>query len=159
MKACAWIHHKSRLMIWMMWYWAGWLKRRGCFIRWSWKGWKDSYAAPSPQKWPTPSNIELDLSVQFPKFYHFYTGCIPPVLRAWLKFFGIWKSNSLIYSTAKKNPQWNFECDLSIPIWYRIEQVGFHWIGFGCSCSNTSPPMIVASCSWASASPLLAALR
>ena len=29
-----------RLMIWTMWYLAGWLKRRECFIRWSWKGWK-----------------------------------------------------------------------------------------------------------------------
>ena len=39
-KACAWTQKIYPLMIWKMWYWAGWLKGWGCFIRWSWKGWK-----------------------------------------------------------------------------------------------------------------------
>jgi len=36
MRACAWIPRIFHLMIWMMWYWAEWLKRLACFIRWSW---------------------------------------------------------------------------------------------------------------------------
>jgi len=34
----AWIPKLYRLMIWMMWYWGRWLRRRGCFIRWRWNG-------------------------------------------------------------------------------------------------------------------------